>query len=71
MRIVFDSDDTSVIQMVIIFEWPSVWAFRIGWGYDDEVPIRPWPKWHRKQTEKGYQDFCIGLMGFYVGFSWG
>lgn len=71
MKVVFDSDETSLWQMALLFEQPSVWAFRMGWGHDEEVPLRPWPTWCRKQAAMGYQDFCIGLLGFYVGLSWG
>ena len=71
MKVCFDSDETSVGQLVVIGEWPSIWSIRIGWGHDDELPLSPWPDWHRKTTDGGWEDLCLAWCGLYVGFTWG
>lgn len=45
-------------------------AFRIGWGYDEELPLRPWPTACLTVTNSfEAPDFCISLLGFYFGWS--
>lgn len=43
-------------------------AFRCGWGYDEDLPLRPWPS-YALITSRTSRDLCIGWFGFYVGFS--
>lgn len=43
-------------------------AFRIGWGFDDDLPLRPWPSYSLGNTRLT-RDLTLGWFGLYVGFS--
>ena len=45
---------------------------RVGWGFDKDLPLRPWPAVARVMAGPGKQhrDLCAGWLGFYVGFRW-
>lgn len=43
-------------------------GFRCGWGYDEDLPLRPWPS-YALTTSRTSRDLCVGGFGFYVGLS--
>lgn len=46
------------------------WAVAFGWGYDKEMPLRPWPQYHTSFGSKsGALIRSISLLGLY--FTWG
>ncbi len=46
-------------------------VFTAGWGWDDVLPLRPWPTWGRtyKAHDSGVDSMydCVSLFGFYAG----
>lgn len=44
---------------------------RIGWGWDADLPLRPWPATHFGHSPAGRRDLCVAWCGFYVGATWG
>jgi len=42
---------------------------RVGWGFDADLPLRPWIAAHLMTTPKGWHDTCIAWCGFYVGWA--
>ena len=52
---------------------------RVGWGWDEDFPLRPWPasfgRWDHFQLgrtmERWRYDWCAAWLGFYVGYSKG
>lgn len=44
---------------------------RLGWGYDDEVPVSLTPLSCFSRTPLGMSDWCGSWAGFYVGVTWG
>jgi hypothetical protein len=43
---------------------------RAGWGYDADLPLRPWPAVHRSDRGRLGSDVCAAWFGFYVGLRW-
>lgn len=51
-----------------IQKWAAV---RVGWGWDEDLPLRPWPGVHLGYTPSNHnRDLCFAWFGFYVGLSW-
>ena len=44
-------------------------VLRLGWGFDADLPLRPWPAAHTTTTPRGRHDTCIAWFGFYVGWT--
>ena len=40
----------------------------IGWGWDDEIPLRPWPQWWWNHKTKNTKNLVSGFAwcGFFV-----
>ena len=43
-------------------------ALRLGWGWDAELPLRPWPAVQVHSVGR-HPDWCIACCGFYVGLT--
>jgi hypothetical protein len=55
-----------------MFAYGGRFALRIGWGYDSDLPLRPWPaKSRATHTPAGRRDWCAGWCGFYIGITKG
>ena len=54
---------------VIGVEIGGAWL-RLGWGYDDDLPLRPWPAIRRNRMLSSALDLCAAWCGFYVGLRW-
>lgn len=56
---------------------PGVPIYRVGWGWDADLPLRPWPAMHRKNLEPTpgvharsvRTDWCVAWFGAYIGVS--
>jgi hypothetical protein len=38
----------------------------IGWGWDRDLPLRPWPAVSRTPTPKGTPATCFAWFGFFI-----
>jgi hypothetical protein len=55
----------------------SAAIYRIGLGWDTDLPLRPWPACHMDLLTKApkvheravRQDFCIAFFGLYFGYT--
>lgn len=46
---------------------PRVVAVVVGWGFDDPVPLRPWPQvWLRRTTARGNVTSGIAWLGLFA-----
>lgn len=46
-------------------------GIQVGWGFDDEMPLRPWPMWQcENTTPKGHPRFVLTWCGFFVGVNY-
>jgi hypothetical protein len=53
----------------------GVIVYRLGWGWDGDLPLRPWPACHMTMLERAprvhehaaRQDFCVAFLGLYFG----
>jgi hypothetical protein len=46
---------------------PGRWAMAAGWGYDDDMPLRPWPQYLKKTLPKsGGLYRVLGISGFFI-----
>ena len=51
--------------------------YRLGWGWDQDLPFRPWPACHMSLLERApkvhkfaaRQDFCASFLGVYFGLT--
>lgn len=43
-------------------------AWRVGWGFDEDLPLRLWPQTQRKQAKRG-PDVCAAWLGFFIGYT--
>lgn len=56
---------------------PGAPIYRVGWGWDADLPLRPWPAAHRKSLESTpgvhrcavRTDWCAAWFGAYIGVS--
>lgn len=39
----------------------------LGWGWDRELPLRPWPQLHRRRKPPGTQ-YVIGWFGVFINW---
>lgn len=44
-------------------------VLRLGWGFDADLPLRPWPAAHSMTTPRGRHDTCVAWCGFYFGWT--
>lgn len=40
----------------------------VGWGWDDETPIRPWPTLRSSTTAAGHRVTTLACCGFFAAF---
>lgn len=46
---------------------PWAYALCIGWGYDDPVPLRPWPQgWWKRTTKRKNVTSGLAWLGFFA-----
>lgn len=46
--------------------WFEPTVFVVGWGYDDPVPLRPWPQfWLFRKTKRGNTSSGVAWCGFF------
>ena len=38
----------------------------LGWGWDEEHPLRPWPWLTTTPTRGGHPGFCVSWCGFFL-----
>ena len=38
----------------------------VGWGWDNEHPLRPWPWLTRTPTPHGHRGFCLSWCGLFL-----
>lgn len=52
----------------IVLGWrPHAFVAVVGWGYDDRIPLRPWPQfWRHSLTPMGHRSSGIALLGFFT-----
>lgn len=51
--------------VILVRSWARVAVF--GWGWDDHVPLRPWPQvWVDSITPKGNLASGVALFGFFL-----
>lgn len=53
----------------IVVGWKSLGTgiVMFGWGYDDHIPLRPWPQfWLKRLTPKGHRSSGMALLGFFL-----
>lgn len=79
---VVDIGDSPIVGGVVVYSKLLrllPFAVRAGWGWDEDLPFRPWPAWHFEVMDKGpigmgrsllINDLAIGMLGLYVAFSW-
>ena len=48
----------------------SICALRCGWGWDEDLPLRPWPWAHLSILKSGANDLCFAWCGLFFGISW-
>lgn len=54
------------IDIVIGFA-PWARVISLGWGYDAEIPLRPWPQlWLDKPTQLKHISSGFAWLGFYI-----
>lgn len=56
------------IAIDIVAGWrPYVGVLMFGWGWDDHVPLRPWPQfWLNRLTPKGHRTSGMALLGLFA-----
>lgn len=53
------------------FRWRGVIrVFQLGWGWDTEHPLRPWPWLTRTPTPQGNLGFCLSWCGGFTAYRW-
>jgi hypothetical protein len=60
-RIPLNGFDATVF--VVVGVRPRSIAISWGWGFDDEVPVRPWPQWWRLPGGGG-----VAWLGFFAAW---
>lgn len=51
----------------VMFGFPRLRAVvSIGWGWDDEHPLRPWPWLTRAPSPRGNRGFCLSWCGLFI-----
>lgn len=58
-------DHGPVVLVVLVRRF----GVRVGWGWDVDLPLRPWPAAKVWATPRGHADACVAWLGFYVGVS--
>ena len=56
------------IAFDIVVGWrPHTGVAMFGWGWDDHVPLRPWPQfWLNRLTPKGHRTNGAAWFGFFT-----
>ena len=44
-------------------------AIGVGWGYDDDIPLRPWPQFWNDPVRYGGRYRGMAICGFFVGYT--
>lgn len=63
-----EEETSAQVAVVVKKKAGRALAARVGWGFDDDLPLRPWPS-YALTTTRTSRDLCMGCFGFYVGFS--
>lgn len=56
------------VALDLVVGWrPHAFVFMLGWGWDDHIPLRPWPQfWYNRLTPKGHRTSGLALLGFFA-----